>query len=599
MLEDGATAVEPSGHDRGSSRGQGLFAIAIGFLLPVAYSEATYHTFLAPKSALALVALVPGMVALLALTRRSSRAPIGVRRSARSASGFCVAAMLSAALADVPLLAVTGSANAGTGLLFVLLGTGCWAMGTQLRTERRRLLGTAIVAAGVLNAVVAWSQARGFAPAGLEMATAGPLTGRAFGLLGNPVHLGAICAGTLLLAGSRVRDSRRVAGWLAAAALVAGAVQLSGTRAALGLAGLALVAVLVRWWPGWPRAALLAFAVVAGLQLASAGTEVVDAGSRVQGEGSLDGVHTRAAVWGYGAAAAVERPLLGWGPGRFAAATTARYDADVTRHGVHTNAHSWPVEYATTTGAVGLGLLVGWLVLAGRQARGPLAWFAALHGVFALVEPTSLAITPVALLALGAAGPVWTRPKRPPALPQRVAVGGAAVGVAVGVVLLAGEVKMSDALLDTSLMAWRSADQLLPAWPEVTYLGARVEAFQALATAGPDHRERALALARETVARDPADPQWWAYLGYIELRWGSLEAAGEAFNEALDRLPSHPMGLLGAAEHAHERGDDGALDDACRRLAEVMDLLPDVCSGARPHPSARLAASMSGAGRPM
>lgn len=559
-----------------------VLALAFAFLLPIAYSDLTYHSFLAPKAAIGLVALVPGLVTLFRMALPGT-AGSATRTTARLAIAFAAVAALSSVVSDVPLLALTGPANSGTGLLFILLCAGSWAIGASLTSGRRELLATVIVSTAVVNAAVAWLQARGFVPPGLELEANGPLAGRAAGLLGNPVHLGALCAGALLLVGARLRADAPVAGWLVVAGLLVGGAQLSGGRSAVGLSVLAVGVALVRWWPGWRRVASLLAVIVVGVQLSIAGVQMVTGTSRLEGETSLQGAESRLSVWGFGAEAAAERPLLGWGPGRFAAATTPRYTPEVMREGVFDSAHSWPVEYATTTGLLGLGLLLGWLGLAARAAGGPLAWFTALYGLFALVEPMSVALTPVVLLALGAAGPssrleAEHRHRRGSGRAATViAAAGAAAGLLVAVPHLAGERAMADAVLDTSPSAWQRADGLLPAWPEVAHLGARVSSFHGLLADGGDHRRSALQLARAAVDRDPANARWWVHLGFLEMKWGSTAAAGAAFDEALDRLPWYPLALEGAAQLSAATDDTDAKDEACGRLSTVVHRTPDIC----------------------
>jgi predicted Zn-dependent protease len=204
--------------------------------------------------------------------------------------------------------------------------------------------------------------------------------------------------------------------------------------------------------------------------------------------------------------------------------------------------------------------------------------------VFALLEPSSVAITPVALLALGAAGPSMSvaddgaaGSRRRSRATMSVTAVALVACVAVSLSYLAGEVRMRDAYLDTSPAAWHRADSLLPSWPEVAYLGTRIEAFQALISTGTVHRERAIRLARETTARDPANPVWWSYLGNLERKWGTPRAALAAYQQALDRLPWFAPALRGTAELSAEAGDTAQRDQACRRLAEVVRRLPSVC----------------------
>ncbi|HVM02624.1 MAG TPA: O-antigen ligase family protein, partial [Acidimicrobiales bacterium] len=514
--------------------------------------------------AVCLVLLGPGLVALARLARRGERA-------AHLAALFVAAAALSTAWSHRPWAALTGAANWGTGLVFVAALAAAWALGAAAGDERRRQVATALVAAAVVNAAVAWLQARGLVPPALES------EGRSGGLMGNPVHLGALAAGGLWLVCARVAHRGRLGWGAAAVAVLAGAAQLSGGRSALGLSGLVLLVVLRR--AGWRRGAAILAASAVGFLAASAwvGGGAATASERTVGSPTRQ-LDVRAGMWRMGAEAALERPLLGWGPGRFEEATSPRTTAVVSEGGVSAvaDAHNWVVEYAVTTGAVGLVLLGGWLALAGRGATGPLAGFAALVGLFTLFEPQSVALTPLALLALGAS----YRRRRPLPAPtagwRASAAAALAAGVAAAAVLLAGEARLHDAQLDTSPASWARAAALLPAWPEVSAIGSRIEAFHGLHDQA--HAEAALGLARQATRRDPSSARAWAGLARLELKWGSDAAAVRAAERALERNPWSAEALLVRAVLAERAGDDVARGDGCRRLAAVGKT-PPVCGG--------------------
>lgn len=581
----------------------GLLAVAAAFLLPVAFSPDMYHRFWAPKAAVGLVLIVPGLVALGRLVGARSAAAV-------AATLFVGAAGVSTALSDNPVLSLTGAANWGTGFLFVVTLAAAWALGSVISEQRRRQVVVAIIAAALVNSVVAWLQVRGLVPPPLESA------GRAAGLMGNPVHLGALAAGGLWLAGERVgrgrgsvpasrarprpRHSRRsgklhAAGavlWLVPVVLLAGAAQISGGRSGAGLAALAVLAVVVRAglgsWAGRARAVAVLAAALVGFVLAPAGAEGVALGStRALGaETSTQEVGLRFDLWRVGAEAAMERPLFGWGPGRFQAATSPRYTPEIAGGGnlAWKDAHNWVVEYGVTTGAVGLLLLGAWLGLAARTSRGPLAGFAAVVGLLMLVEPQTVGLAPLAFLALGAGD----RRHRAMAAaagerggPWRVvaAVAGG-VSVVAAVVLLAGQFFLYRAFLDTSVASFNKAHALLPPWPEVSYVGSRTEAFHGLHS--EPHARRSLALAREATRRDPADPSAWSYRGFIELKWGTRPAAAAAFEQSLERNPWLAEGLRGRAMLAQARGDEATLADSCRRLRVLGGKLPSPCRPGAP-----------------
>lgn len=269
----------------------GLLAVVGAGLLPVVFADDLYFRSWAPKAALCLVLLGPGVVLLVFMAVAGNRAAI-------LAATFLGLACLSTALSDKPTLSLVGAANWGTGLLFVATLTGSWALGAVAGERRRRQFVVAIIAAVVVNAVVAWLQARGLAPEGMTDLRAG-LAGRAGGLTGNPVHLGALTAGALLLLGHRVGSGRGSWWWLPAVALVAGAAQLSGGRAAVALAAVSVLACLPA--AGLRRGAAVVGAVLVGVALAPAGSEGAVLGSAraaqpVAGP-AVARTDTRFAVW--------------------------------------------------------------------------------------------------------------------------------------------------------------------------------------------------------------------------------------------------------------------------------------------------------------
>lgn len=553
----------------------GLLAVAGAGLLPVVLIDDLYWGTWAPKAALCLVLLFPGLVMLAGLVVAGSR-------PARFATTFLAAAGVSTALADKPALSLVGAANWGTGLLFVATLVGAWALGVSIADRRRRQLVMAIIAAVIVNAAVAWAQAQ----VGVG--------GRSRGLMGNPVYLGGLAAGGLFLLGRRFGRERRSWWWLPAVAGVAGAAQLSGGRAAVALAAAAALASLRG--AGAARGAALAAAVVIGVLLAPVGADgpVTLGSTRAAPASVVSTSDTRFAVWRISMGAVGERPLVGWGPGRFAAATTPRYDAVAAQEGlVLKDAHNWVVEYAVTTGLVGLALLLAWLGAAAWGARGPLAGFALVVGASSLVQPQHVALTPMAMLALGAAGA---------GRGLRDGVGGreggglgrrwgAAAGVGLGIglvgagILLVGQHYLQRGVEDDSLRDMRRAIALSPPWPEVALRAASVEASYGLSEGEP-HKRRTLELARQAVRRDPSDSSSWAEMGALELEWGSNERAATAFREALEANPWDVASLLGRVTLAGRQGDRASLAESCRRL-RTLGGAPKACPAAGRDASAR------------
>ncbi|HUR18542.1 MAG TPA: O-antigen ligase family protein [Acidimicrobiales bacterium] len=564
----------------GSDRDQdlvGLLAVVGAGLLPVVFIDDLYWGAWAPKAAICLMLAGPGLVLLIRMLVTGSL-------PACLAFGFLGIATVSTAVSDRPALSLVGTANLGTGLLFVATLAGCWALGANAGERRRRQMVIVIIAAAVANAAVAWSQAR-----------VGD-GGRTAGLMGNPVFLGGLVAGALLMVGRRFGLERRSWWWLPAVVLLAGAAQLSGGRAAVALALLALLASLRG--AGSARAAALLAAVAVGVVLAPLGAEGVVLGSnRVSPPGAgvtrtgtapaAEATDTRFAVWRISAGAVRDRPLVGWGPGRLGVATSPRYDAVAAQEGVVLkDAHNWVVEYAVTTGLLGLALLLAWLGTAAWKARGPLAGFALVVAASGLVQPQHVALTPLAMLALGAAAA--GSPAHESEITQQsqllrgawaaAALLGLGAGLTAGVVLLAGQIYLGRGVQNGSIPQVQRAVSLSPPWPEVLIAESGVEADRGI-TLGPPYRRKTLALIRRAAGRDPADSSVWAELGAVELAWGSDARAASAFRRALERNPWEVGALLGLVKLAQRRADQGMLTESCRRL-RTLNRPPSNCPAA-------------------
>lgn len=526
--------------------GPGLVAICAGLLLPVAYGPSFTSPSWTPKAA--LLVLVAGVgIALLPGVLRDPTA----RWPAMAGIGFLVAACVSTALSRNSTLALFGPSGSGTGLIFVAAMVAAWALGASTNEQDRRGLVTALVTGALLNAVLALAQAR-FDLEGLGL---GLFDARSAGFMGNPVHLGALLTGALALTASWLRPhGRRMAIPVVA---IAGGLQASGSRIALGLAGVIVVALALRWRS---RSSLLLVGLVgAGLALGSMAGQVgsVQTGSSRLQEGVGDSsARARLYTWADATEAIADRPVVGAGPGRYLTATTPHRNLGLARigagEGYFRDAHNFVVEYAVTTGLLGLATLAVFLALAWRQARGPLAWFAAGILAVGLVQPLFVGTTPLAFLALGAARPplgASPRFSRPAALPVLAA------GV-LAVVLLTGDIKVDSARLDGDPAGVLRAERTLPPWPETASVAGKLFIVETRVAQRDADFLKALRWHHEAVRRDPEDPRWLNDLGALELAGGDPTAARRTFLRALAQAPHSRGALVGLARSANAQGDD-------------------------------------------
>ncbi|HVM67834.1 MAG TPA: O-antigen ligase family protein [Acidimicrobiales bacterium] len=492
-------------------------------------------------------------------------------RAARWALAWLTWAGLATALAPQPIVAFWGEYSVGTGLLFLAAVAGAFAIGARAGREAARPIATALLIGCSVNATIAIA-------AQLSDLTAfgvAPLQGRAVGLYGNPVYLAELLAGGLWIALHRL-DRR----WGAAAAVViAAAVELSGSRAALifivGAAAVALWKVPVR--------RVVVIAVVAGGIALGAAVAAAAPGSstgtdRVSTVAVADtGIAPRASTWEAGIASLDSRPLWGWGPDGTLAATGPRRNLTVARDEgpdvMFADSHNVFVESAVTTGLVGLALLLTWLACAvvaahrPRAARGEgLLGFAALAAAVSLVEPAHVGVTPLAALALGSAGAWTARPRHWRAL----AIPLGAAGVAATVWLLGGLVALHQADLGANPSRAETAARRLPAWGEPDAVVGRLIAYESITRRDQRLLDQAITWWGAAAARDPADPSRWNDLAGAVEHAGDLPSAAAAYRHALEDDPWSQRALNGVVRiGARGRFSPSEVAEAHAKLARL------------------------------
>src|SRR6266851_8953555 len=403
---DGAATVRAVSRKGGRSP-LALFATAVAFLLPVAYSTSLLGVVWTLRATLALIVATVGAGPLVLLAWRG---PSPTRRTARLAAGFVGAAAVAAILSSDRIVGFFGLYDWGTGWFFVLALAGAWAIGACLASRDAHRVANALLLGGLVRAAIALAEV----VFDLGSSGLGLYQSRAPGLLGNPIQLGTLLAACIALAASRVKERSWMSG-LAIVALAA-ALEVSGSRIGTGVV-LAIVVALVIQRAG-RAAAIVAASVILGFGLGAALGHFGDGGgatatSRVQQSTTASGLlGGRPATWWSARHAIAHRPLVGAGPGEFRAATSEYRPLSVARTEgfdlLFADAHNLFVEYAVTTGLIGVLLLLGWLLFAVESASGPLIWFALAGLACHMVEPQYAGTTPLVFLALGAATSRWT-----------------------------------------------------------------------------------------------------------------------------------------------------------------------------------------------
>jgi len=185
-----------------------------------------------------------------------------------------------------------------------------------------------------------------------------------------------------------------------------------------------------------------------------------------------------------------------------------------------------------------------------------------------LLQPQDVALTPLAFLALGAAGVTVTPPRRIIPIALQVAVVGAAFAFAV-IVLVGGyrewrayEGSRSDAI---------AVAKMFPHWPDRTALAeaAIVSSDQGTAT---ERIDDARGWALQGVARDARDVRMYMQATVFDLLSNDLTSARANAEEGVRLSPWSPIALTNLAEVQKEEGENAA---AIANLKLALEIQPN------------------------
>ena len=395
---------------------------------------------------------------------------------------------------------------------------------------------------------------------------------RAMGLTPNPVYFGALAA-----AGAAV--SAGLGAWrlpyrLGAIALFAGAVDLSGSRVALvaGFVGVAIWPLVCRvgWWI--TLASFLAYVGgVAGSTLATsrwAGSATsTDRLANAGGGGRFD-------AWKYGADAVLERPIAGWGFGRFRAATQGRFSEDFVRNSAFDDltqawfdAHNIVLGVAVSVGLVGLLVVAAWLVAACRSISGPLVSALVVFGIVLLLQPAGLVVVPLACLLLGLAADHDRPPRRAtvslPALLMLLA------GVALAAYLVIGDLRLETAIRSGDSQRLEASAAMFPNDSVVADLVAQSWYYDVLL--GEPAEDEFRDWSERAIAAEPDRPYYRSVYAFRLLELGDLGEAQRSAEEAIELQPHHVGAWVALRQIGARTGDQALVDDALAHLCPSVD----------------------------
>ena len=533
------------------SRARGISIGLLAFALLVGYSTRFAHPAWSIRAAI-VVGAVPIGLGFLAL-RAAKRDLVALAGGA-----FLLAAAISGAASRAPGVAFVGLPGWSTGWVHWAGTVALLFLGSAVPRPQRNMVCSAIVLGASVNAGAALLQ---FAPAPPAFVPQ-VFDGRAVGLLGNAVHLGTACAmGLAALPGV----GRRGLPVLLCAALLGAGLQLSGSRIAMALA---IVAILATGRRAWRDTGVRLAAVAAGMAIASglaavsapfvpAGTATARAATTSQ---SASG---RVGNWEAGLTAWADDPATGVGTGRFVVAS-ARHRTRATvaaEDALFYDAHNVGVELLATTGLLGTLAMVALLVMVVRAASWGVPCVIALVGFGAtLLQPQFAGTTPIAAIAAGLCLPERTWLAGSTRAWRGVGATLAAIGLAVAGALLFGERQLAQAVRIGDAEAAGRAAALMPWRPDVELARSGLESSPLSAR---------LRAARRATEMDPDHAAAWNQLGGLLIEAGDEGAARGAFGRALSTDPWNNSALRALARLEAKRGHARTSAALCERLHSV------------------------------
>jgi O-antigen ligase len=552
--------------------------VALGALYVVAFGP-FFHSFLwTPRVILLLGALPFGLYELAQLVRRRDRPAI----AGTLLIGW---ALFVGLVSDAPISSIFIVNGRWDSVLWLSAALGMWALGRRLSPRGRVVLGMAFLGACAASGLVGLLQAT------FDI-TYEPLVAqgrRASGFGVNPVYFGATMAGAAgfcirtYISGDRGWRSRWALAGVAIGVLL---VTLSGSRVALASCLVLIVVGIAIARSG--RALLLIPAAACGVLVATllqrrGGNAESSAADRL----TAGGIWPRARIWSYGWRAFLDRPITGYGLGRFRPATQRFFSPEFVRREATDDllqawydAHNVVAQVTVSLGVVGLALFAWFVVSAARRSHGPLLWATSAIAICWMLEPPSHVTYGLAALLLGASQldrGEDTGVDEPARMSRSMTV-----AACVAAALLSGWAIVSDLTLKVAYESGSVEDaRRAVLWNP---LDATVMQTVSTAVLDPAHYDDEIAAevldwSERATELEPGLPFMWAQLGIRQVLFGDVDGGRASLEHAIELEPYHPLALAVLRNLAEREGDGDLLALVEGRLREIETDGVDVSDG--------------------
>ena len=310
------------------------------------------------------------------------------------------------------------------------------------------------------------------------------------------------------------------------------------------------------------------------------GGDALARSSTVNGGGRVD-------WWLAGWHAVRERPVLGWGAGRFRSAIQGELSfAHIAANGdsqAIPDAHNIFVSMAVELGVPGMVLLIAFGLCVARRASGVYALALIAVPIIWLLQPIALTTVIVYMVLLGIAvttsGPsgVATQPDlgRLPTAVRSMFVGAVLIGVVAAGWLLVAEYRLSEAALELDGEAFDDAAAMYFGDPIVSDVGIDIWAPASLYD--PNFGDELIERTAKAVDLEPTRAYWRARLAWSLAHQADYGGATAEAYRALELQPTSTLAWQTLLYVSDETDDDQLHRDA---MAAVCRLELDACDPA-------------------
>ena len=531
-----------------------------------AYTPFLYTWFWAPRMAVVLAAVLPGSIALGVLVAKGDRA-------AQAGAAFLAWALVAAAFSDNWWLSLRGTVAQSTFVVSFIAAFGLWALAQSMSRAGRRLMLWTVLVGVSINAFVGALQV----VFQLKGGNLGLLGGRAVGLTPNPIELAAfVLVGIFVCLALWAGESGRAATPIVLGLFSFG-VALAFTSTRVGLIAFVVVSV------GWivqrrDRRRMIGVSIVVLGVAAGIGISRLVAGNGngtdlVARAGDSGGGRTD--MWIAGWHALLERPVVGWGAGRFRSAiqgelSFARVAAKQDSQAIP-DAHNIIVNMAVDFGLPGLVLFLAFCWLAARRVSGIYSLALVAVPIIWLLQPIAQTTVLLYMVLLGIA--VSSGRDRDHSIPLRLDTSAVkpwiwatatVIGFGAASWLMVAEYRLSQAVLHIDGEAFVAAEAMYFGDPIVSDLGSRIWIARSLFD--PAAEPKILPQMERSAEMEPTRAYFQARVASELNRLGDYEAAEQRARRALELQPTSSLAWSTLHKVAEQTDDDGLSAEAAAAL---------------------------------